>query len=328
MLYTSSVINVVGINANGIRSKRKRLLLHKLLIEIKAGVRIVTETHMRKSELRGLKIEDYYIQGQYCRDTPLGERIGGGVLILIHRGISTAKIAQLKGMEPEIEHCIVRLFPTDDPITEMRIVGVYIPPGKTRTLTRDKLFRLSEPVNNKHTEDTTPMLIVGDLNITSWEELYAEWINEVGLQELVDPEIPTFALGSSLDKILFMPGYYIPSTFLLPEDSRFLDRSGIWEEPYYPAEVLNYPHFSDHSPVMLPIPSDAKKGKEMTERSMRVGDLSEEDWQARDEKTQEILAKKLPEGVTGTEADFNSTRYHDILVRTIREVFTEENKKP
>ena len=125
-----------------------------------------------------------------------------------------------------------------------------------------------------------------------------------------------------------MPGYYVPSTFLPPEDSRFLDRSGIWEEPYYPVEVLNYPHFIDHSPVMLPIPSDTRKGKEMTGRSMRVGDLSEEDWQARDENAQEILARKLPEEVTETEADFNSTRYHDIVVRTIREVFTEENKKP
>ena len=34
------------------------------------------------------------------------------------------------------------------------------------------------------------------------------------MQELVDPNVPTFALGSSLDELLFAPGYYIPSTFL------------------------------------------------------------------------------------------------------------------
>ena len=214
ILYTSTVINVVGINANGIRSKRKRLLLRKLLIEIKAGVRIITESHMRKTELRSLKIDDDYIQGQYCRDTPVGERIGGGVLILIHRGISPTKVAQLTGSEPGIEHCVVRLFLTDDPMTEMRIMGVYIRPSKTRALTRDKLRRLSEPVISKITEDAIPLLIIGDLNITSWEQLYAEWTNEVGLHELVNPDIPAYALGSSLGKILFMPGYYIPFAFL------------------------------------------------------------------------------------------------------------------
>ena len=78
LLYTTAVINIMGVNANGIRTKRKRLMLHRLLRELRAGVAVITETHMRRRELGGLTFPDYYIGNEYCRPTPPGERIWGG----------------------------------------------------------------------------------------------------------------------------------------------------------------------------------------------------------------------------------------------------------
>ena len=152
-------------------------------------------------------------------------------------------------------------------------------------------------------------------NTSSWKQLYAEWVGTQGWQELVDPEIPTYALGSSIDKILFLPGYYIPSSLLPPGDARFLDREALWDQPYFPAEVLDYPLFSDHSPVMVPLSSDAKKGAGQGARRYRVGDMTESDWRDREEEISGQLARRLPEGVTGRESTFNAGHYYRTVMK-------------
>ena len=315
MLYTTSVINVVGVDANGIRTKRKRLMLHRLLRELKAGVGIITETHMRKTELGGFSFPEYYVRGDYCRPTPPGDRIGGGVLILVHRGISTEAVDSVGGVEPVIEHCVIRLFPTEDPQTEMRLTGIYVSPSNTRRLTMDLLEKVGATSKGRETGEDVPHLIVGDLNTTSWEQLFAEWVGKQGLQELVGPEVPTYALGSSIDKMLFMPGFYVPSSFLPPGDSRLADQVDAWEAAYYPAAVLEYPMFSDHSPIMAPLSGDATRNEGSGERRFRVGNLSEEDRQDREEEMSGLLARRLPEGVTGRESDFNAGRYYGIVTK-------------
>ena len=78
LLHTPAVINIMGVNANGIRTKRKRLMLHRLLRALRVGVGVVTETHLRKGDIKGLSFPDYYVRGDFCRPTPVGERIGGG----------------------------------------------------------------------------------------------------------------------------------------------------------------------------------------------------------------------------------------------------------
>ena len=70
LLRTLSVINVVGVNANGIRAKRKRLMLHRLLRELKAGVGVITETHMRRAALGQLNFPDYHLGGEFCIPNP------------------------------------------------------------------------------------------------------------------------------------------------------------------------------------------------------------------------------------------------------------------
>ena len=279
ILYTNTLMNLVGINVNGVRKKRKRLLLEKLLADLTVGVCVLSETHLRKADLATFSIEHYRIFGDYCRPTPVGESIRGGVLILVHEAFSAERIPERQDLSPVIERCMARFYPTDDPETEIQVTGVYIPPGRVEQLTMEQLMVLREPEMSEVTQDTLPHILVGDFNVTTWRGLFSEWTQEGGMHELLHPDIPTFALGSSLDKFLFVPGYYIPSTFLPPGDSRYLDRAGLMEEPYYPGVVVEYPHLSDHSPILLPIPSDTRDLPEKAERRIRVGKLTPEEWE-------------------------------------------------
>ena len=327
VLYATAVINVVGVNANGIRTKRKRLMLHRLLRELRAGVGIVSETHLRRAELGKLSFPDYYIRGECCRPTPPGERIGGGVLILVQRGIVTESVDKVPGLCGILEHCVIRLFPTEDPQTEMRLTGLYVSPSNTSQITMSMLEELGATRRGRCTGEDVPHLLIGDFNTTSWGQLFAEWVGKQGMQELVDPAIPTYALGSSIDKMLFLPGYYVPSSLLPPGSARLEDHAEKGVEPFFPAVVLDYPMFSDHSPVMVPISSDAKKGGGDGDRSFRVGNMGEEDWQDREKELSGVLAQRLPEGATGREKDFNTGHYYELVARAIREAFEGEYKK-
>ena len=129
---------------------------------------------MRRVELRGLKFPDYYIGGEYCRPTPTGERIGGGVLLLVHRGIVAETITGLPELAPTVERCAMRLFPTEDPETEMRVSGVYIPPARTGALTQNILEEVGATARGRATGEDVPHLLVGDLNTSNWGQMYAE----------------------------------------------------------------------------------------------------------------------------------------------------------
>ena len=88
------------------------------------------------------------------------------------------------------------------------------------------LETIGATVKGHHTKEDVPHLLVGDFNTSSWGQLFAEWVNTQGLRELVDPEVPTYAMGSAIDKMLFLPGFYIPSSLLPPGSTRLTDRSG------------------------------------------------------------------------------------------------------
>ena len=319
---------MISVNVNGVRTKKKRLLLEKLLEELKVGVCILTETHLRKRNLGGLRIPGYHVLGDYCREPPAGARIGGGVVILVYAGFSAERLDDTdRELLPYVEHCSVRFFPTTDPCTEMRITGVYIPPSQVSSLTIDRLMRLTPFKKGVSTGDRAPQLLAGDFNTTEWGQLYMEWTQEAGLQELVNPETPTFALGSSLDKLLFLPGYYIPSTFLPPGESRLPERDSMGEEPYYPAMVLDYPHLSDHSPILLPLPSDSKDPEQPATRRLRVGHLSKEEWEERDANLSALLARTMPDEVPGLVGEINVAHYHAGLIRAINKVLAGEQRR-
>ena len=68
-------------------------------------------------------------------------------------------------------------------------------------------------------------VLAGDFNHLSWENGYREWVGTHGARELSDPALGTYGSGNALDKFLFAPGFYFPSTFLPPETIR-ADRGG------------------------------------------------------------------------------------------------------
>ena len=121
------------------------------------------------------------------------------------------------------------------------------------------LRKTLEERGNKQEEELTPGIIGGDLNVTSWMSLYREWVQTEGMIELVNPCIPTYATGSAINKILFAPGGYMPSTFLPTKGAEWTYREARTDDQYFPASVINCTHISDHLPIILPIPCDKEE---------------------------------------------------------------------
>ena len=127
-------------------------------------------------------------------------------------------------------------------------------------------------------DDNPPHIIAGDFNTTSWYTLFMDWLQDDGINELVDPNKPTFALGSSIDKFLFIPGYYIPSTFS-PSGMPDVPCSDFSEDPpLYPASVADRRYLSDHCPILLRVPCDHEEIPEHLYRCFRTEGLTEEEW--------------------------------------------------
>ena len=82
-------MRVITVNCNGIRKKYKRLILEKLLFDLNIGICVLTETHLRKQELDQVKFTSYIVVSESCRVAR--NKIGGGVLIMVHPKISAVK---------------------------------------------------------------------------------------------------------------------------------------------------------------------------------------------------------------------------------------------
>ena len=96
---------------------------------------------------------------------------------------------------------------------------------------------------------------MGDFNATSWLPLFEEWTAEEDVWCLNDPTEPTINTGSSIDKCLFRPGFYIPSSFVPREEGQMFGHEHLGLTPY-PAIVLPEFGVRDHFPLILPIPCD------------------------------------------------------------------------
>ena len=154
------------------------------------------------------------------------------MLILVHQTVVSEKRSVLEGLCAEIEHCSALIYPAEGPRAVLCLTGVHISPSNTAHLTLGRLAGLGAPMRSEEGPEDLPRIIAGDFNIATWSPLYAEWIQEHGLQELLGPATRTFALGSSIDNFLFLPGAYVPSTFLPPGDSRLQWRDGAMDAPY------------------------------------------------------------------------------------------------
>ena len=59
VLRTNRILHIMSINANRLRTKIKRDLLGKLLIDLQVGVGLIAETHLRTADLSWIKYPQY-----------------------------------------------------------------------------------------------------------------------------------------------------------------------------------------------------------------------------------------------------------------------------
>ena len=142
------------------------------MYDLWAGVCIATETHLRKPELDMLQISNYHILADNCRTTPIGERIGGGVLILVHNTLSAVKGDEIQGLEPWVEHCAITLHLSHQESKSIRLSGIYIPPTGTPATKRKGLETILAADREKGTEEHPSHILAGDLNVTVWFAAY------------------------------------------------------------------------------------------------------------------------------------------------------------
>ena len=136
---------ILTINANGIRARRQRTFLEKALVDLRIGVCVVTQTHLRRKDVKKIRINDYVVLADSCRPTPVGDHIGSGVVILVHANFAPEEIPEIEGLPEHLEHCSIKFYPTANPKTVMRISGVYITPTGAEKLEIEDLTQLSFP---------------------------------------------------------------------------------------------------------------------------------------------------------------------------------------
>ena len=79
------------------------------MYDLWAGACVVTETYLRQSELDRAQLGNYHILADDCRPTPLGDHIGGGVIIIVHNALSAVKADEIPGLAPQAERCAIAL---------------------------------------------------------------------------------------------------------------------------------------------------------------------------------------------------------------------------
>ena len=322
----------LNINVDGVRRKYKRLALLEILVEHRIDVCSVTESHLRKRELKRIKFEGYTIIGEHCRQNP--GRITGGVLILVRNAVAAEVEPEPSPFGPRscIEACSIMLYPTDQQETAIKITGVYISPKRTRALTAKKFAKLSKASINNKTGEIQQHLLVGDFNTTSWTSLFHEWTQEEGIWKLVNPELPTISTGGCIDKFLYVPGPYIPSTFF-PTDGIEPESMGEdtgAEESHFPADIWKTVQLSTHYAVHLRLPADSLHIPARGPPTINIKNLEEEEWVAKNREMQDLLEKDLPLA-RDTHISRNLEHFYNKLEWCIKQVFPisrEEKRTP
>ena len=69
-------LNILNINVDGLRTKQQRLALLQVLSVHRIDIGILTETHLRRKDLKRIHFRGYKILGESCRSTR--RKIGGG----------------------------------------------------------------------------------------------------------------------------------------------------------------------------------------------------------------------------------------------------------
>ena len=290
-------MNVISLNVNGIRKKRKRLALERVLDELHISICVATETHLRKKDLKRTKFKNYTLMADFCRN-PVG-KIGGGSAIIVSN-LVTAETCPFPFEYPTpYEGCCAKVFPKSAPEEAILITGMYISPKNTRHVSLHDLLKISgtnPSPDKKEGEEATTLshIITGDFNTTTWSGLFEEWCQTSSAWTLVNPRLPTITTGSCIDKMMLIPGQFIPATFFPPDAAGDEDGGrGIPQPPFYPAEILPDYALSSHFPLLVQIPAECPelaKG----ESKMTLDAMSEEQWAEKNLLLMERLQTELP----------------------------------
>ena len=111
----------------------------------------------------------------------------------------TRRIATEKGV---LEYCTTQLYPNFAYDQCLMITGVYRPLNNPR---QDYATDLRDIIYPKRKENA-PMIIAGDLDISTWGMEYEHWLRHEGIWELANPNTPTHESGATDDAMLFAAG--------------------------------------------------------------------------------------------------------------------------
>ena len=279
----------------------------------------MVESHLRKENLAGLNFAEYNPVAETCRNT-MG-RIGGGVLILVHRAVKADRFDLEVPKTEAIEICTIKLYPLYDAGSALLVSGVYCPPKLTSQIDLGCLCEYSRMIVDDATQVELSHIMTGDYNTTSWLDTFNEWCLEEGGWLLSNPSVPTRSTGTVIDRAILFPGHYIPSTFIQRDAEEEVDPDPLGSS-YYPAHVAPEMAVADHYPLVIPIPCDVQQEHFHT-RKLDIGALSDEDWEACDTETASLLIQHGEFLREAWESD-NLDRYCVKIEQILRETFEKE----
>ena len=277
--------------ANGLRKTEQRVALGRLIETYNVKVCVVTETNLKRRDLRLIDIAGFVVKTHYCR--AVKSKVGGVLSNWTTTNLRLLTKRKIQHWAMGAETCFIDLSPTKSKETSIRAVGVYIPGRVARKLTLETPAELPQRTTEMQEDDErTSAILAGDFNPPEWSRSFDEWLQTYGIWELGKPSTPTYSTGSSLDKMLFTPCRYTPSTSM---QTGWMEEMGLREsggDEYYPGTV--YPQFmmGDHAPVLPPIPCDMPATLS-SERRLILGDIDPEKWEGLHEELDELLNRHL-----------------------------------
>ena len=108
MLYTEAITNTVCISANCLKTQRWGAFLGKLLDNLNVGICSVAEARLRNEDLARKSFDNYVLLADYCRPTPGGEWIAGGVIILVRENFTAEAPPAISGLPRHLENCATK----------------------------------------------------------------------------------------------------------------------------------------------------------------------------------------------------------------------------
>ena len=272
---TRHVTRICTLNVYSIANKLAAV--QQFLEDNRIHIAIITETHIQENGYADIAIAGYTIAGTCCREVGKSK---GGVAIFVHTTVpSSKKYDKIVTRPNELEYCAATVYPNHNPRDKLEIVGVYRPPETDHPSYEEA----SNQMLRSNREENITTIIIGDLNIHSWDTNekngYQRWVENEQLWELSDPQTPTYRTGTVTDGVLLAPGEYLPDG-ILPQDADPEEDGGV---PHvYPVWVTETTVLVDHHALFLDIVTIAQHEQPRVEK-YSLYTMTEEAWRRKNE---------------------------------------------